>query len=373
MDPGEAAALDCIQIALVASAKAVALDGPGAEAAAVARAYREALAQIAAAAQAVEATADAAAAAGEVARLASVAEAYEQRALALERQGAAAASPLAVATRRELNKAARRPAPFLDLFGPPATTGAPAGGARADSPKALRSELEPPPSAQVPHACWRLRAVRRSLNGGWLSARLFAPPGLYAQRGARVVGLSLKTECYAAAGLLLHAFCEATRHRPPSPASDAPAALAESLGLLEALNRELATLHERLYRACPYLVAAKPVAVEKPSPVKPSPAKPDEPPPAVSGAKLGPAGSVAGWSSWGAAVAGRAAGALRVSASSLAAATSEAAAAASQQALSAYARAKHAAVAERLSDEAAAKLTAAIDAVCVNAQIFDLW
>ena len=374
--------LSCVQEALIASKKAVALDVPAADERAVARAYREALAKIASAIRSVKTTADAEAAESDLAQLRSIAEAYEERAAVLEKKSSAqTASTQRGDPTQSLNS---RSATSPDLFSP-------------HNALALRSELEPIPNGKLPHACWRLRAVRRTIQGGWLTAGLFAPPGLYSQKGARVAGLSLKAECYAAAAAHLRAFCDATRHQPPSLSPGAPATGLEGAGalaLLENLNRELAALHERLYRAFPNLVASKPAAFAEKVPQPPTgsahaptasqadassspppaPLVPPPPPSSSSSSSVKSSSSaVGGWSSWGASVAGRAAGALRVSAAGLALATSGAAVVASQQAMSAYARAKHAAVAEHLGDENEAKLTSSIDAVCVHAQIFDLW
>jgi len=380
----EHAALNCVQEALAASKKAVALDVPAADESAVACAYREALAKIASATRSVKAAADSEAVETDLAQLRSIADAYEERAAVLEQKTTLSVAPrTAIAQGGDSTQLSNsRSAPQPDLYSP-------------HNALALQSELEPTPTGKLSHACWRLRAVRRTLNGGWLTEGIFAPPGLYSQTGARVAGLSLKAECYAAAAAHLRAFCDATHHQPPSLSSGASTGMggAEALVLLETLNRELAVLHERLYRAFPNLVASKPAAYAEKvplpptarddsltshqagaSPLPPAPLVPPQPPSSSSSSSAKSSSTVVGgWSSWGASVAGRAAGALRVSAASLATVTSGAAVVASQQAMSAYARAKHAAVAEHLSGENAAKLTSAVGAVCVRAQIFDLW
>lgn len=120
----------------------------------------------------------------------------------------------------------------------------------------LKSEVEPKPQGKVAQACWRLRAVRRTLkNGGYLTKRVYIPSKIYSQIGCKVAGLTFKIDCYTKASSLMQSFIEnRTSHNPPCIKDDIKE-LQETLKNIENLCNELNNIQDKLHRAFPSLIS----------------------------------------------------------------------------------------------------------------------
>ena len=359
MTPEEEAGLKSVRVALAAARAAAALDRENDSEAA--HFYRNASSSAESAIEKIRG-ADCGGIGAEVSQLSALAEEYSERAATLDGRTGAAPTPAGGGKsrrdlRRELPKrAAAAPAPFADMFYP-----------NAEFPMSLAGEIEPRPEGggQFARVCWRLRSVRRTLQGGWLSPGVFVPSGVYTQTGARVVGLSQKLEAYEGISQRLQAFVLATEHRPPL-AADSAEQLASSLAALRSLNEDLGAIHDRLHRSFPSYVAARNVAEKRGASA--AVADTPEPPPPLQPQPRGFAGLAGTWSRAALAV-GRSAVAITRSAAE---ASSEIATAAGKSALSAYERAKNV-IPERLTQDSSERLLAVVELVCVDAQILGLW
>mmetsp|Transcript_44738 Transcript_44738/g.76079 ORF Transcript_44738/g.76079 Transcript_44738/m.76079 type:complete len:434 (-) Transcript_44738:178-1479(-) len=259
-------------------------------------------------------------------------------------------------------------------------------------------ETAPEPSTQsceqethdLVTSCWKMRAIRRTLTGGFLTSDIFVPPGMYIQPGARLIGLSLKIEIYETLNSKLALFLGDTKGGQPSRDSSQKALL-QALESLNSIAADISLLHDRLHRSFPSFVVervksdaqseteATAAAEETAAPnalnprLKTEVASKPATELAQGAAPVARLWGVAGL--WGAA-AGKAAIAVGRTAvaigRSAAEASTEIASAAGKTALSAYERAKNV-LPEKMTEESAVRFVRAIDAVCEGAQVFGLW
>lgn len=109
----------------------------------------------------------------------------------------------------------------------------------------------------VSASCWKLKTIHRTLTGGFLSSDVLVPLNSFLQPGTRLIGLSLKIEMLEALSSKLVFFTGDTRGFP-LPTRDSPhAVLVQALESLNSFCVEITTLHDRLHRSFPSLVAER--------------------------------------------------------------------------------------------------------------------
>jgi hypothetical protein len=119
----------------------------------------------------------------------------------------------------------------------------------------LKSEVEVKPQGRVSQSCWRLRAVRRTLKGGYLTDRIFIPGKVYSQIGAKLVGLTFKIDCIAKSSSLMQAFITNRKSHNAPCRADGVDELRKTLKNVEQLSNELNGIRDRLHRAFPSIVS----------------------------------------------------------------------------------------------------------------------